>query len=417
MVKVSSLKKYARKSVNVLKNEGAVSLGIKGLKKLRKTQIQHTNNPALKRKFTSLVDRKNVMDANWSEKPYDASVAKKGVKAPYTINWVMSPPSGGGGHQNMFRFISLLDKMGHKNNIYLYSTFDDMTIAEAKENVTSYSDAKNLTFKKFDGTMVDADVIFATGWETAYPVFNTKSSAQKMYFIQDFEPYFYPMGTDYILAENTYRFGFHGITAGGWLSSKLSTEYGMVCDHYDFGANKDLYKVLNTEKRKEIFFYARPVTERRGFDLGIMALEIFHKAMPEYTINLAGWDVSEWDVPFPYVNHTALKISELPELYNKCSVALVMSLTNMSLLPLELLACGTIPVVNDAPNNRLVSDNPFISYTDPSPQALANALIETVKRENLPEYANKAAASVSADGWEVAGERFLGVLDRELSRG
>jgi glycosyltransferase involved in cell wall biosynthesis len=225
------------------------------------------------------------------------------------------------------------------------------------------------------------------------------------------------MGTDYILAENTYRFGFHGITAGGWLSSKLSADYGMTCDHYDFGADKKNYKVLNTGKRKEIFFYARPVTERRGFDLGIMALEIFHKKMPEYTINLAGWDVSEWDVPFPYVNHTALKINELPELYNKSAVALVMSLTNMSLLPLELLACGTIPIVNDAPNNRLVSDNPFIAYTDPSPQALADALIATVTREDLPAYAKKASASVAADGWDVAGQRFLNVIDRELFRG
>jgi hypothetical protein len=89
----------------------------------------------------------------------------------------------------------------------------------------------------------------------------------------------------------------------------------------------------------------------------------------------------------------------------------------MSLLPLELLSCGTIPVVNDAPNNRLVSDNPFIKYTEPSPQALANALIETVKRGDLPKYAKKAADSVAAGGWDVAGERFLGVLDRELTRG
>jgi hypothetical protein len=30
----------------------------------------------------------------------------------------------------------------------------------------------------------------------------------------DFEPWFYPMGTDYVLAENTYRFNFYGFTAG-----------------------------------------------------------------------------------------------------------------------------------------------------------------------------------------------------------
>jgi glycosyltransferase involved in cell wall biosynthesis len=417
MVKISNFKKYARKGVTVLKNEGVVSLGIKGLTAIQKKKMQHTSNPAMKRQFVSLVDRESVMKADWSTNKYDLNSFKRKVKAPYTINWVMSPPSGGGGHQNIFRFISLLDKMGHKNNIYLYSTYDDMTVAQAKENVKGYSSAKNLSFYKYNGKMQDADVVFATGWETAYPVFNDKSSAYKMYFVQDFEPYFYPMGTNYILAENTYKFGFHGITAGGWLSSKLSSEYGMKCDHYDFGADKSNYKVLNEKKRKEIFFYARPVTERRGFDLGIMALEIFHKKMPDYTISLAGWDVSEWDVPFPHVNHTALQISQLPELYNKSAAALVMSLTNMSLLPLELLACGTIPIVNDAPNNRLVSDNPFIKYTECSPQALADALIETVKRNDLPAYAKKAADSVAADGWGTAGERFLGVLDRELNRG
>jgi hypothetical protein len=127
------------------------------------------------------------MAANWSEEPY-AGKTKKTAKSPLTINWIMSPPGGGGGHQNIFRFISLLDKMGHKNNIYLYSTFDDMTIAQAKENVSSYSSAKNLTFKKYDGNMVESDVLFATGWETAYPAFNAKTNARKMYFIQDFEP-------------------------------------------------------------------------------------------------------------------------------------------------------------------------------------------------------------------------------------
>lgn len=417
MVKVHTLRKYTRKGVTVLKNEGVVSLSIKALKVLQKKQMQKSDNVMLKKRFVSLVDRESVMSADWSNSPYDKTATKKKIKKPYTINWVMSPPSGGGGHQNIFRFISLLDKMGHKNNVYLYSTLDDMTIAQAKENVQSYSDAKNLTFRRYKGSMVEADAIFATGWETAYPVFNEKTDAHKMYFVQDFEPYFYAMGTDYMLAENTYKFGFHGITAGGWLDKKLTTDYGMPCDHYDFGADKDLYRLTNTDERKEIFFYARPVTERRGFDLGIMALEIFHKAMPEYTINLAGWDVSEWDVPFPHVNYKAMQLSELSDVYNKCSAALVLSLTNMSLLPLELLACGTIPVVNDAPNNRLVSDNPYISYTEPSPQALADALIATVTKKELPKYAAKASKSVSADGWEVAGRKFLDVLDRELTRG
>lgn len=410
---LSKVRKYGRKGVTVVKNEGVLSLTIKSLQKLQKRKMQVTENGALKRQFVSLVDRQSVMDADWSSSPYTKS--KKKAKSPYTINWVMSPPSGGGGHQNIFRFIELLDKKGHKNNVYLYSTFDDMTIEQAKDNVSAYCKAKNLTFSYYKKDMMaDADIIFATGWETAYPVFNEKSDAHKMYFVQDFEPYFYPMGTDYVLAENTYKFGFRGITAGGWLDSKLSNEYGMECDHYDFGADKDMYQFTNHNERKEIFFYARPVTERRGFDLGIMALEIFHQKMPEYTINLAGWDVSEWNVPFPYVNLKAMPINELSEVYNRSAAALVMSLTNMSLLPLELLSSGAIPVVNDGLNNRLVSDNKYIKYVDASPAALADALVELVTKKDLPKYAKMASESVSENTWEKAGDVFLRIIDKEM---
>ena len=414
MEKFDKLKKYARKSATTLRNDGAVELGLKALQKIQKRQIGKSPDIAKKIKFVSLVDRESVMKADWTNQPYLPS--SKVSQPPYTINWVMSPPGGGGGHQNIFRFIEYLEEMGHKNNIYLYSTFDDMTIAQAKDNVSHYCKAKNLTFKKYKpGSMVSADAIFATGWETAYPVFNEKNDAKKFYFVQDFEPYFYAMGTDYILAENTYKFGFHGITAGGFLKDKLSREYGMQCDSYDFAADEKLYTRTNDEKRKEIFFYARPVTERRGFELGIMALELFHEAMPDYKINLAGWDVSGYDIPFPYINHNALKIDELPVLYNKCSAALVLSLTNMSLLPPELLACGTIPIVNDGPNNRLVSDNPFIEYTEPSPAALAQRLISVVQREDITSHSQKAAQSIDKTGWGKSKETFLNVLERELT--
>jgi hypothetical protein len=159
------------------------------------------------------------------------------------------------------------------------------------------------------------------------------------------------------------------------------------------------------------------VTDRRGFDLGIMALELFHKQMPEYVINFAGWDISEWDVPFPHVNHGAMAIEDLPALYDKCAGALVLSLTNMSLMPLELLASGTIPVVNDMANNRLVSNNKYIAYAESSPAALAQKLVEVVTMKDLPQYAKKASDSVSTNGWEEAGKKFISVLERELSRG
>lgn len=406
--------KKIKKSLYIIKNEGFASLSIKALQKLQAKQQSSSESIAKKRQFVSLVDREDVMKADWSTHPYKPLYKKRDGKS---IGWVMSPPGTGGGHQNIFRFIEYLDKAGYTNDVYLYSTFDDMSLDEARQNVSFYCNAKNLTFHYFDDKHAcNYDAMFATGWETAYPVFNLNTDALKYYFVQDFEPLFYPMGTDYILAENTYKFGFHGITAGGWLAEKLHSQYGMETSYYDFGADKSLYNITNKKHRKEIFFYARPVTERRGFDLGIMALEIFHKEMPDYIINFAGWDISEWAVPFPYINHKSLKLDELNKIYNNCSAALVVSLTNMSLLPLELLAAGVTPVVNEGPNNRLVSDNEYIKYTSSSPRALADAMIYAVKHNENSELAHQMHDSVDATAWDDAGKRLVSLLSKEFKR-
>lgn len=404
-------KKYARKSVGILKREGVLSLAIKSLQKLQKRQSETTNDASKKIQFVSLVRRSDVLDADWSSRPYMPTKKSRGTKI---VNWVMSPPSNGGGHQNIFRFIDFLDGNGYTNNVYLYSTYDDMTPEEAAKNVAGYSSAKRTKFYKFDGGMKPADILFATGWETAYPVFNADTDAKKMYFVQDFEPYFYAMGTNYVLAENTYRFGFHGITAGGWLGAKLSQDYGMKTDHYDFGSDPARYRHENDDVRKKVFFYARPVTERRGFDLGVMALELFHQQHPEYEIVMAGWDVSGYDVPFPYTNHKSLSLDELSAVYNECSAALVISLTNMSLLPLELLSCGTIPVVNEGDNNSMVSSNPYIVYTPASPAVMAREMSSIVTRKDAVKHAREASESVEGLGWDAAGEKFMNVINEAV---
>lgn len=408
--------KLARKSksgARLIKNEGLLALTIVALKKLEKKRQRSSGRK--KSKIKMLVKYSDVVQADWSSKPYSPKDIK--TKLPLTINWVMSPPRSGGGHQNIFRFIRYLEDQGHTCRVYLYSSSDFPSVKELLEGMEGHYPKTQAaaTMKWLDSSMQPADAVFATGWETAYAVFNDKGSARKFYFVQDFEPYFYPIGSEYVLAEDTYRMNFYGVTAGGWLDQKLSRDYGMQCDHYDFGADTSLYSYENSNKRKEIFFYARPVTLRRGFEMGIMALEIFHKQRPGYTITLAGWDVSEYDIPFPYKNLKTLSLGELSAVYNQCAAGLVVSLTNMSLLPLELLSAGTIPVVNDGPNNKEVSDNPYIKYAASSPHALAKALIEVVDRKDLPKYAKKAAGSVKSYNWEKSGQKLEEILKRELN--
>ncbi|CAD5993239.1 Glycosyl transferase [Agreia sp. COWG] len=363
-----------------------------------------------------LVKVDDASEVDWST-PHPAVATPRVAKEhKLTVAWIMSPPGeSSGGHQNIFRFMSYLEAAGHTVKIYLYSSLHPFTVAIVKDMLASSPSYPKLraSIEAHTGQSVgdEVDAIFATGWETAYASFRDPSLARRFYFVQDFEPFFTPVGSASVLAENTYRFGFHGITAGGYLSHKLSTEYGMQASHYDFGADKTLYNITNTGHRKEIFFYARPVTERRGFELGILALAHFARERPDYVINLAGWDVSSYKIPFPYVNLQDLRIDELNSVYNRCAAGLVISLTNMSLLPLELLASGVIPVVNDGANNRLVSDNEFIEYADPSPKALARRLVDIVDREDLVAHSRAASASVDGADWDAAGTRFVELFE------
>ena len=368
-----------------------------------------------------LVAHDDAASVDWTQPPLWATSPLMVENASLDIAWVMSPPGEtSGGHQNLFRFIRFAELAGHKCTIYFYGSDPAASSVDGVramlKNTRAYAPvlAEMLPYEKSMGVRSDTDVLFATGWETAYPVFLDKSLARRFYFVQDFEPGFYPLGTESILAENTYKFGFHGITAGGWLSHKLALEYGMKTDHFDFAVDKAHYNVTNLARRKEVFFYARPVTSRRAFEFGILVLKEFAELRPDVVINMGGWDVSSWKIPFPYKNLSAMDITELNAVYNRCAAGLVLSLSNMSLLPLELMSSGVTPVVNDGVNNRMVSDNPNIAYVPASPSAVARKLIEILDREDGIAQSVAMSNSVSDVNWDDSGSQFLVALERAM---
>jgi O-antigen biosynthesis protein len=399
--------------LRVLRDEGLRSFSARVLRRMRARIEGNT--------FVLPVKTDDAMRADWSNPPAVLADPIFVESGPVTIAWVMSPPSlNSGGHQNLLRFIDYAERAGHRCLIYFYT--NTPVVVNSKDmramlrSSAAYPDLK-ASMEMYDskaGVDPSVQAIFATGWETAYPVFLDPSRAKRFYFVQDFEPYFYPVGSESILAENTYRFGFHGITAGGWLSTKLHDEYGMKTDHFDFAVDKTHYSLVNRGERREVFFYARPVTPRRGFELGIMALQDFARKRPEITINLAGWDVSTWDIPFAHNNLAGLDISELNEIYNRCAAGLVISGTNMSLLPLELMSSGVAPVLNDAPNNRLVSNNPYIEYVPTAPSAISARLIEILDRPDAVARSEAMSKSVLRVDWDDSGRQFIESFERAM---
>lgn len=384
-------------------------------KALNKTKeyLQKSKAPMLKQPIDVMVDVDDVKKADYINNPY-SKPDKKHYKKKLKIGWVLSPLSHGSGGQNTItRFARHLQKCGYEITFYIYEGIHPQSVQEAKKILLESFNTK-VRVKKI-AEYEESDALIATGWETAYPVFNIKTKAHKFYFVQDFEPLFYGLGSKAVLAENTYKMNFYGITAGRWLTKKVG-EYGMDADYFDFGADMDIYKIdSEPKKEKKICFYARPVTERRAFELGIIALDIFHKKHPEYTIEFFGWDVSSFNIPFPYVNRGILSHEDVAQLYKESAACLVLSLTNVSLLPFELLAAGCIPVMNEGDNNSMVlGENDYIHYSPASPIQLADEISKVVSKKNINKYAKQASDSVSSLSWDGSYEKVEKIIRREV---
>jgi glycosyltransferase involved in cell wall biosynthesis len=326
---------------------------------------------------------------------------------PLTVAWLTTPPqAGSGGHTTMFRMVSALERAGHRCVVYLHDP-NAWSLHENTAVIRAWWPSVQAEVRDGGAGIEDAHAVFATGWTTAYPVLASPARGVRFYLVQDFEPWFYPAGTESLLAEATYRFGFHGITAGRYLAQRLRHEYGMAADHFDFGCDLDVYALDRSPgaagRRAGVCYYCRPSTPRRAFDLAVAALEMFAARHPEVEIHTFGGAAAA--MPFAVTDHGKLAPDELNRLYNRCVAGLALSATNVSLVPQEMLAAGCIPVVNDAVHNRVVLDNAEVAYAHATPFELADALAAVVERPAAARAAaaEAAAASVQGASWGRAG--------------
>ena len=358
------------------------------------------------------VGRDQVLAADLSH-PGQFSVPDILPGKPLHLNWVMVPPGpGSGGHTTIFRIIRYLEAHGYINRVYFYNVYEaDHQYYESI--IRNFYDFHGYV-GKMDREMEDAHAVIATAWATAYPVFNSRCRGKRFYFVQDYEPYFHSVGAISLMAENTYRMGFHAITAGKWLAQKLNAEFGMPADFFDFGCDTSTYCRSGNSIRSGLVFYARPEATRRGFELGLLAMDIFAARRPDIDLHFYGDKMGK--LPFRFIDHGHISPAKLNEIYNQCYAGLSLSLTNVSLVPHEMLAAGCIPVVNDAVQNRIVLDNSFVRYASPYPQALADELEALVTNQAFDSLSRAAAASVHATTWDHAGKTVDSIFRHSLAK-
>lgn len=327
----------------------------------------------------------------------------------------------GGGHYTLFRFANHFAKQGTHNIIYIYNNERHTTPQALQSDLQIALDTCRLEVVLDPRELPECAAAIATTWQSAYHVRAFPFAREKFYFMQDYESYFYAFGTASIQANETYSFGFHGITGGGWLRSQYEAHGGSAIN-YRFAADPKIFypalpnaKVRPTVRR--MFFYGRPSTERRCFELGMASLQAISNRFPDVEIIIAGLDLS-FTPPFKASLLGNMTLEETGKLYRTCDVGVAFSATNLSYLPVELMACG-VPVISnrgpqvewhceDGKNSRLV---------EATPEAVLAAFSELCHSASLrQQLADGGLATLRELSWEEEMQRVFGHVAQKIRR-
>lgn len=332
----------------------------------------------------------------------------------WIANWYIPPFESAyyGGVMTILRFAAHLRKQGIRQRILICGHAD---VAEVKSRVTEVFPAladvevRALDSSEAIANIPAADLSFATLWTTAYVLLRVRNAALKFYFIQDYEPLFYPAGSTYAQAELTYRFGFYGIANTQSIRDIYVDEYGGVAHALSPSVDTSVFHLPATARAAaplRLFYYARPGTPRNGFELAACALRrLKGKLGDRVSIDCAGaaWNPEEFGLAglvnvlgmLPY-RHTA-------DLYRQCHVGLVMMMTkHPSYLPFELMACGALVVSNQNEANRWLlksGENCLLAPASATAlaQTLENALVHWDTLAPLRERAHALVQERHAD--------------------
>lgn len=328
---------------------------------------------------------------------------------PLRVGWICTPPAlGSGGHTTMFRMVSALEDAGHQCTIFLYDRYNG-SVADHEATIRRGWPWVRAQVTGMQRDIRDVDACVATAWPTAHVLaLRGRMPMRRLYLVQDFEPFFFPRGTEYALAEDSYRFGFRCIAVGHMVADLLRDRTGVSADVVEFGCDNDVYGLAAPPTREGVVFYARPSAARRGYVLGLLAAQELHRRRPEVPIHFVG-DAGV-RVPFPAIHHGVCSPADLATLYNRTVAGVALSFTNISLLADELLACGTVPVVNDSPYARADVVSEYVRWAPPTPSGIADQLLNLL--DSPPDPA-RVARSARLDGWRPGQAAFVRAVEAE----
>ncbi|MEM9092925.1 MAG: glycosyltransferase [Cyanobacteria bacterium P01_F01_bin.53] len=338
------------------------------------------NNPAL-----SIYSRPNATKLNTGKSRSGLTFDPSKLKIAFVIPDFLP---GAGGHMAIFKMIYWLEFLGHSVDIWINYPHKRTSAVPVKNEILTHFQPLKSSVRLLDRmSTINVDLIVCTDASTVWSAQRHGDAISMVYFVQDYEPFFFPHGSFYLLGEETYKFGLPCFCSSPWLKEKM-TEFGARAKSFIYPVDRNLYfpsknkeekDDLSTDGPVKIAFYARQFTSRRAVELAVLGLHAYHEQYGGIVVHAFGQDYGddqEW--PFPVVNHGVMSEKELSELYRDCDIGVAFSATNYSISTVEMLGCG-LPVV------ELLSESTSATFSEkllflapPNPTLIADTIREAI---------------------------------------
>ena len=335
-------------------------------------------------------------------------LAGQGDGVPLHVACVIPPfTRGSGGHNSIMQIMWRLEGLGHTVSYWVDDQMGLMAgdrAARIRRDIREwFTPIEGPVFKGFDDWF-GADIVVATGWQTAHPVMMLPGCRARAYLVHDHETEFYATSVESRWAEMTYGLGMHAICASPWLAQIVRDRYGGTVSLFEFGVDHDVYRPRPVSRRRDtVVLYGRDITPRRAVPLALMALGELRKRRRDLRVVSFGGN-REIDAPVDYEHLGVRSPEELSWVYSQGTVGVVLSLTNYSLIPQEMMACG-LPCVDLAgisAEGVFGKDGP-VALSSFDPLAMADAIERLMTDEEEWRRRSDAGLKFVADRtWDRA---------------
>lgn len=274
----------------------------------------------------------------------------------------------------------------------------------------------------------EVDAAICTLWTTAFPLLRSGQTRRKFYFVQDWEPLFYPAGTISGIVEATYRFGFHAVCNTRSLARSYR-ELGGTADHFEPSVDTEVFRPRRQSEPEDetfrLFCYARPSTPRNCFDTLSPALhDLKQRHGDGIDIITAGsyWNPEGYGLGGVVRHLGLLPYAETGLLYRGCDAGLVaMATRHPSYLPFELMACGATVITNRNTHTEwLLRDRENCVLFELTRSDIVRAVDTVIADGPLRRQAARAGYATVRDGhqdWDRTCSGIFEIIERQCRTG